>query len=388
MKKIKKLLSLLLAAMILTTFFAGCATKTDGDETQSPTPTPETTPTDNSGTTSFDYSALFDENGFWIGIRALDYVTLPDYSAIAVSSDIIHTVTDEEVDAEIESFLETCTTYEQVTDRVVTNGDIVFIEYVGSIDGVEFEGGNTNGTPAQVTAGSTEYIDDFLTQIIGHMPGETFDVNVTFPDPYENNTDYSGKEAVFVTTIDYIQGDEVPAVLNDEFVVENLYADYGITTVEEFRELVRTSLQSDADSELSEYLIAYLEDNSTVSEVPDVIIEFLEAFMVDWYQQYADYYGVDIETLISYYEGLSSVEELKEQYKDNNIADAKLALISQAVFETEGLEVTRDDVYTYWGFESEEDFEEYIDIYGLPYMKNATMVDVILAMLKETMAVG
>ena len=92
----------------------------------------------------------------------------------------------------------------QVTDRAVEDGDTVNIDYVGTVDGVEFEGGNTNGQGTNVTAGGTDYIDDFLTQIIGHMPGETFDVNVTFPDPYTSNEELSGKDAVFKTTINYI----------------------------------------------------------------------------------------------------------------------------------------------------------------------------------------
>ena len=84
----------------------------------------------------------------------------------------------------------------QVTDRAVEQGDMVNIDYVGSVDGVEFDGGSTGGAGTSVMAGATNYIDDFLTQIIGHMPGETIDVNVTFPEVY-HSADLAGKEAVF-----------------------------------------------------------------------------------------------------------------------------------------------------------------------------------------------
>ena len=66
---------------------------------------------------------------------------------------------------------------------------------------MEFEGGSTNGAGTEVTIGVTSYIDNFLEQLIGHKPGETFDIKVTFPDPYERNSELSGKDAVFTVTI-------------------------------------------------------------------------------------------------------------------------------------------------------------------------------------------
>lgn len=83
-------------------------------------------------------------------------------------------------------------------------GDTVNIDYVGSVDGVEFEGGNTQGAGTDLVIGSGSYIDDFEEQLIGAHPGDTVEVTVTFPDPYENNTDLSGKEAVFEVTVNGI----------------------------------------------------------------------------------------------------------------------------------------------------------------------------------------
>ena len=92
----------------------------------------------------------------------------------------------------------------EVTDRAVKDGDTLNIDYVGTVDGVAFEGGSTDGKGTQVTIGVTSYIDDFLEQLIGHRPGETFDIEVTFPDPYENNPDLAGKDAVFTVTVNHI----------------------------------------------------------------------------------------------------------------------------------------------------------------------------------------
>lgn len=85
----------------------------------------------------------------------------------------------------------------------VEDGDTVNIDYVGSIDGVEFSGGNTQGAGADLTIGSGTYIDDFEEQLIGHYIGETVEVNVTFPENY-GNEDLNGKDAVFEVTINGI----------------------------------------------------------------------------------------------------------------------------------------------------------------------------------------
>jgi len=299
MKKTRKIIGILLAALLIVTLFAACKENTDEETSPNPSPSPSSS---NSGTTSFNYSENFDDNGYWKGIRALDYVTLPDYSAIVIPYDV-HTVTDAAVEEAIEDILLSYATYDEITDRAVEDGDYVNIDFVGSIDGVEFDGGNTEGAGTDVTAGSDEYIDDFLTQIIGHMPGETLDVIVTFPEVFEDNPDLAGKEALFVTTINYIQGDAIIPELTDEFVSENLYDTYGVSTVAELNEYVFESLVDNIDNEISNYIVTYLEDNSTVEEPPAVILEFLEAFMVDWYQQYANYYGVDLETLLYYLRG-------------------------------------------------------------------------------------
>lgn len=89
------------------------------------------------------------------------------------------------------------------TSLTVADGDTVNIDYVGSIDGVEFEGGNTNGTGTDLTIGSGLYIDDFEEQLIGAHPGDQVDVYATFPEDY-GKEDLNGKEALFQVTINGI----------------------------------------------------------------------------------------------------------------------------------------------------------------------------------------
>ena len=99
---------------------------------------------------------------------------------------------------------DTDTAYSTDTSLTVADGDTVNIDYVGTVDGVEFSGGNTQGMGTDLVIGSGSYIDDFEEQLIGAHPGDTVEVNVTFPDPYGNNEDLSGKDAVFTVTVNGI----------------------------------------------------------------------------------------------------------------------------------------------------------------------------------------
>lgn len=89
------------------------------------------------------------------------------------------------------------------TSLTIEDGDTVNIDYVGSIDGVEFEGGNTKGNGADLVIGSHTYIDDFEEQLIDHHPGDSVDVTVTFPEDYGKD-ELNGKEALFKVTINGI----------------------------------------------------------------------------------------------------------------------------------------------------------------------------------------
>ena len=98
---------------------------------------------------------------------------------------------------------DTGTSYSTDTSLTVENGDTVNIDYVGSIDGVEFDGGNTQGMGTDLMIGSGSYIDDFEEQLIGAHPGDQVDVYVTFPEDY-GVEDLNGKEALFKVTVNGI----------------------------------------------------------------------------------------------------------------------------------------------------------------------------------------
>ena len=139
------------------------------------------------------------------------------FIAIAITSADSASDTDTNTDTATDSSTDTDTTADNSTDTdndsagystdaslTVEDGDTVNIDYVGSVDGVEFEGGSTQGQGTDLVIGSGSYIDDFEEQLIGAHPGDEVDVYATFPDPYNNNPDLSGKEALFEVTINGI----------------------------------------------------------------------------------------------------------------------------------------------------------------------------------------
>ena len=168
---------------------------------------------------TFDYSDGLDENGYWSGIKALDYVTLPeDFGSIALKESDL-TPTEDELQQQMDSLLNQYTTSQPVTGRAAQSGDVANIDYTGTVDGVAFTGGTATGY--DLTLGSGSFIDGFEDQIIGHNVGDTFDVTVTFPDGYGDSTDaegntitLSGKEAVFSVTLNSLSENVIP-VLTD-----------------------------------------------------------------------------------------------------------------------------------------------------------------------------
>ena len=128
-----------------------------------------------------------------------DYVKINGYTDLEVSEITETEVTDETVDSQIEQIRQNYATYTEITDRAAQEGDMVTIDYSGAIDGVAFDGGTASGQQLELGAGG--YIDGFEDGIVGHTTGETFDVNTTFPDPYENTPDLAGKDAVFTITL-------------------------------------------------------------------------------------------------------------------------------------------------------------------------------------------
>ena len=339
----------------------------------------------------FNYSAALDENGYFTGVRALDYVTLPaDYKALSVSAADVQ-VTDDELQTNLDYILSQFAETEQDTESTIQNGDSVNIDYVGSVDGIEFTGGNTNGQGATVTAGSTQYVDDFLTQIIGHKPGETFDVVVTFPDGYNDSTDangdpikLAGKEAVFSVTINYIAKSVTPE-LTDEFISKNIDPKYG-STVEEFKDTVRKDV---ADANLEKYVTNYLTQNAVYAdELPEAVTEYSSMMVLNYYCGYASAKNQTLTQFIQENLDADSIQALLDNNKEAIDNQAKRFLLYQALAEDQGLDCTDDDVKAYFEDLGTTDYSDYQNFYGTNYLRMNAVGDKAFNNILANVTVG
>ncbi len=317
-----------------------------------------------------DFSAGLTDDGFFEGITATDYVTLYDYKGMKVAAADIE-VTDEEFDAYVaQNIMANFTETVEVTDRAVKSGDTVNIDYVGSVDGVEFEGGSYKGY--SLVIGSGKFIPGFEDQIIGHEAGEEFDVIVTFPDPYKNSPDLAGKEAVFKVTLNSISASVTPEI--DDAFVEKNFPKYA--SAEEFLREIRTGYEK---TEKINYVWNYVLENSTVSEIPEKLIENYIEQQVKMYKSMAASYQMTYEDLLSMYG--TTPEEFVEMEREYAESDLTQMLISQAVCETEKIQLEEGDDAKYFGYE-EEAMKEIYDYYGKGY------VNQILRMQKASEFVG
>ena len=339
----------------------------------------------------FNYSAALDENGYFTGVRALDYVTLPaDYKALSVSAADVQ-VTDDELQTNLDYILSQFAETEQDTESTIQNGDSVNIDYVGSVDGIEFTGGNTNGQGTTVTAGSTQYVDDFLTQIIGHKPGETFDVVVTFPDGYDDSTDangdpikLAGQEAVFSVTINYIAKSVTPE-LTDEFISKNIDPKYG-STVEEFKDTVRKDV---ADANLEKYVTNYLTQNSVYAdELPEAVTEYSSMMVLNYYCGYASAKNQTLTQFIQENLDADSIQGLLDSNKEAIDNQAKRFLLYQALAEDQGLDCTDDDVKAYFEDLGNTDYSDYQNFYGTNYLRMNAVGDKAFNNILANVTVG
>ena len=331
------------------------------------------------GDAAVNYSLGLTTDGRFEGIAAKDYVTLGQYTSLTYPEEVT-SVKEEDIQTRIDSIMSSHTYTNEVTDRAVQDGDTLNIDYVGKVDGVAFEGGSTDGNGTQVTIGVTSYIDDFLEQLIGHQPGETFDIEVTFPDPYENNPDLAGKDAVFTVTVNHIV-ETYTYELTDDFVADNLQADYGYTSIADMREKIAADLH---DTQVYNYMIETVLENCPVSEVPQKLVDNEITITVKQLKYQALQYNMDASTLFTYYYGVADEDAFRTTYEEDIREQISQYLVMMAIAEDAGLIATEQDVKDYFLEEMDtEDYSEYVKNYGYGYIYRAVTVNNVGNYLQE-----
>ena len=289
-----------------------------------------------------EYSAGLTADGKIENADMAKALTLADYKNISVPEDEV-AATQEEVENEIESMLESYKELSTDADLVIADGDEVNIDYVGTVDGVEFDGGNSGGAGYDVVIGSGSLVDDFEQQLIGHKPGDELTVEVTFPEDYSE--EMAGKDASFAVTVNGIQ--KTPE-LTDEFVAENLADTEEVSTVAEYRAKVEEDFHKD---HLQDYLSDYVVENSTVNTYPSKYLKATKSIL-----KYGDTnMGMENEDEIAYEKELT--ERAKEQVKE--------AMVYQAIFEDARLSFDIDAFFAEQTTEESKEYAESIkEMYG------------------------
>ncbi len=263
-------------------------------------------------------------------------------------------VTDEDVDAEVQSLLEAHPTYTSV-DRAAAVGDTVNIDYVGKMDGEAFDGGTAYGTDLEL--GSGMFIDGFEDGLVGASKGDQVDLNLTFPDPYTNNPDLAGKPVVFEVTVNDVK-ESAPAELNEEFLAS--YTEY--TSVDEFMEGTRKQLEeyvaSQAESQKQFDIFTKVINNAEIN-VSDEDVQAYYDELYDTYKKQAETIGIDLETMVGYYGmDLATFEAgLKTQAEEATKQDA----VVRAIAAEENITVEdadREALAEDFGYETVEAMEE------------------------------
>ena len=300
------------------------------------------------------------------------YVKVGNYKGLEYTSQKA-SVTDEEVDVEIQRRLQKAAKTENSKTGKVENGDTINISFVGKIDGKEFEGGSSEST--DITVGTTQMIDGFVEGLIGKNVGESVTLNLKFPDDY-GKTDLQGKAVEFKVTINSKKKISVPK-LNAEFVKKNSK----FTTVKEYKEGVKKELlnqkQKSIDSTVKQELWSRIINKSKAKKYPEK--ELNEAMsqankLEESYKAQAQNYGMEWETYLKTVmrTDKKGFEKLKQEYAKNivfnrmvmySIARSENISLSNREYKKEILKILEDNGYDEESFKKAfgKDIETYAD---------------------------
>ena len=265
-------------------------------------------------------------------------VKLGAYKDLEVSVEASKEVTDEEVDAKLESERKNLSEL-VVKEGAAENGDTVVIDFVGSVDGVEFDGGK--GENHSLELGSGQFIPGFEDQLVGAKAGDEVEVKVTFPEDYQA-TDLAGKAAVFVTKVNEVKAKEVPA-LDDELAKD---LDDEVETLDELKAKYRKELEAAKeiafDDAVEGAALDLAVENAEIVELPAEMVEdevhrAMNEFMGNMQRQ-----GISPEM---YFQITGTTQEdLHKQYEDDADKRVKTNLVIEAVAAAEGFDATEEEI--------------------------------------------
>lgn len=332
MKKRAIMISMLLVMALSVT---GCSQKTATKDKD--TKTEETAKTDDAEETESDNTEDTSEDTpttaeLMAGIDVEKCVTLGDYKDVTVEK-TIQSVTDEDVQNEIDNAL---ANYPVEVDQAAKEGDTVNIDYVGKIDGEEFDGGSDQG--ADLKLGSGKFIDGFEDGLIGARKGETRTLNLTYPEDYTQ--DLAGKAVEFTVTVNAVK--EPLSEPTDQWVADNIE---GYDNIADYKAGIRSEQEENneqtADNQVRYAAWTQVIDNCTINEYPETLVEVGKKLYEQQVETYAKYAGMELDAYIES-SGLTQ-EEYQSNMEEYGKNVAAQALVCQAICDKEGFAIGDDD---------------------------------------------
>ena len=293
-----------------------------------------------------------------------------------------YTVKDEEIDAELNRLLDRNARKVPVTDRAAQNGDVANIDFVGTVDGVKFDGGEAEGF--DLTLGSGQFIPGFEDQVVGMNIGETKDVNVTFPENYQAEN-LKGKPAVFSVKLNSLQGKELPE-LTDAFIKDAT----GSETIEEYKNKTRDRLQKNADRKATDdtenSILEAIAANAE-AEIPQAMIETEINSLVQKFEYQLMYQGLKLQDYLDFLK--VSLADFRKNYEEQAKKNVLNQLVISQLIKDENIQATDEEVdakvaeqAASVGKETEE-YKKNMDPRQFDYIRNDIIITKLFAFLKE-----
>ena len=312
-------------------------------------------------------------------------VTLGEYKGVEVEKKI-EKVTEEAFDSRIQNDVEQASTTQDVTDRAVENGDIVNLDYAGSVDGVAFQGGTAE--KQTLTIGSGMFIPGFEEQMIGMNIGEEKDLSVKFPEQYHAE-ELAGKDAIFHVKVNGIQ-EKVRPELDDDFAADVSEFD----TFEAYKQNIVATLEKNAadraEAVLEDALVQKVVDAADC-DIPEAMIEDEVTTMIREMEMRMMYQGIRLEDYLQYTG--QTMEQLRENYHAEGQNRVKTQLVLEAVAKAEEIVPTEEECEATIADQAQrmnrevEEFKASLSEGQIEYLKETAGIKKVIDFLKANAAI-
>jgi len=313
-------------------------------------------------------------------VTLMPEVKVGEYKGLTIKKDKA-VVTDEMVEKELKSLIERQARFVESEEASVM-GDIVTIDFSGSVDGKVFDGGTAQDYRLEL--GSHSFIDTFEDQLVGLKKGDSKDVKVTFPTDYPAQ-ELAGKEAVFACTVKKLEKKELPE-LSDKFIADTT----DFETLEEYKKDLKAKLLEDeeqkAQRKYENEIIETVVKKSTV-EIPDILIDNEVEHVVKDMAQRLAYQGLKLEDYLTYLK--TNMEEFKKSKREEATHNVKARLVLQKIIRDNKLKATEKEMderimkYSKTTKDKLDEFKKSLSEYEKAYIENDVIMTKLVKLLSE-----